>query len=154
MRKVFSGFCVCLLMSATGARADSVADLGWLSGCWAQTNGDKVVEEVWLKPSGGMMAGVGRTVRNDQLRNLEFMQIGAKDGIVTFTALPSGQAEASFPAISQAENEIVFENTVHDFPQKITYRSLAPDSLYAAIEGPMDGKTRKIEFHYNRCEAK
>lgn len=154
MRKVFSGFCVFLVMVAPGARADGVESLDWLSGCWTMIKDGRVTEEAWLRPAGGMTAGVGRTLRDGALRQFEFMRIDVQNGVVTFTAIPSGQAQASFPAVSQTADEIVFENKAHDFPQKITYRSSGPGTLYAAIQGPINGNLRTIEFTYNRCEAK
>jgi hypothetical protein len=46
-------------------------------------------------------------------------------------------------------NEVVFENPAHDFPKKITYKRDG-DALTAAIEGPMGGQLRKIEFPYKK----
>ncbi|MBP2158514.1 MULTISPECIES: DUF6265 family protein [Asticcacaulis] len=154
MRKVFSGFCVFLLMAASHAHAGGVDDLGWLAGCWTMSKDGRVTEETWLRPAGGIAVGVGRTLRDGALRQYEFMRIDVQNGALTFTAIPSGQAQASFPAISQTTSEIVFENKAHDFPQTITYRSPGPDALYAAIQGPVNGNPRTIEFTYNRCEAK
>lgn len=153
MRKIFSGFCVIFLMAAGAAKADGVDSLGWLSGCWIMTRDGRLTEETWLKPAGGIAVGVGRTLHDGVLRQFEFMRIDVQNGVVTFTAIPSGQASASFPAVSQTSNQIVFENKAHDFPQKITYRSPGTDRLYAAIEGPLNGTVRTIEFNYNRCEA-
>lgn len=153
MRKVFSGFCVFVIVAASHAHAEGVDQLGWLSGCWTMSRDGRLTEETWLRPAGGMLVGAGRTLRDGTLRQFEFMRIDVQNGAVTFTAIPSGQAQASFPAISQTANEIVFENKAHDFPQKITYRSPGPDRLHAAIQGPINGTLRTIEFTYNRCEA-
>jgi hypothetical protein len=154
MRKVFSGFCVFLLIAATGARADGVESLGWLSGCWTTSRDGRVTEETWLRPAGGNLVGVGRTLRDGTLRQYEFMRIDVQNGAVTFTAVRSGQSPASFPAVRQTADEIVFENKAHDFPRTITYRSSGPDTLYAAIQGPINGADRTIEFNYIRCEGK
>jgi hypothetical protein len=154
MRKVFSGFCVFLLMAAPHAHAEGIDDLGWLAGCWTMSKDGRVTEETWLGPAGGIALGVGRTLRDGALRQYEFMRIDVQNGVPTFTALPSGQTQASFPAVSQTASEIVFENKAHDFPQTITYRSSGPDTLYAAIQGPVNGNPRTIEFTYKRCEGK
>jgi len=119
-----------------------------------QDDGVKRIDETWLPPAGGVMVGVGRTVKAGAVSNFEFTRIETINGVVTFTAVPSGQAEASFPSISQTATEIVFENKAHDFPQKVIYRAVGSDRLQAAIEGPIDGVTKTMSFDYKRCEAK
>lgn len=43
----------------------------------------------------------------------------------------------------------------HDFPQRIVYRFEAPATMRAHIEGVIDGKTRREDFHFVRgsCES-
>jgi Domain of unknown function (DUF6265) len=135
------------------ANAEGVADLSWLTGCWVQADGDRVVEEYWTTPSGGVIMGAGKTLRAGKLRNYEHMRIEAIAGVLTFTAIPLGQAEASFTAKSQAEGEVVFENLAHDFPQRVMYRK-AQNGLSARIEGVVNGQTRGIDFVYKACGAK
>jgi hypothetical protein len=132
------------------ANAEGVADLSWLTGCWLQTDGDRVVEEYWTTPSGGVLMGAGKTLRAGKLRNYEHMRIEAIAGVLTFTALPSGQAQASFPVKSQADGEVVFENLAHDFPQRVIYRK-AHNGLSARIEGVVNGQSRGIDFVYKPC---
>jgi hypothetical protein len=142
-----------LLLGPLSAQAAGVADLSWLTGCWIQKTGDRTIEEVWLAPRGGAMFGAGRTLKGDAVRNYEFTRIETLSGVVTFTAIPSGQAEASFAAIKQGPTEIVFENKAHDFPQRVIYRTTGKDRLEAAIEGVMAGQLKTINFVYDRCPA-
>ncbi|MBW8880703.1 MAG: hypothetical protein JF615_04535 [Asticcacaulis sp.] len=141
-----------LALSGTVAHAGEVTDLNWLSGCWVETKGDRTVEEQWLKPSGGVMLGTGRTVRAGALRDYEFTRIAAIDGVLTYFAQPFEQAPASFAAISQAPDRIVFENKDHDFPQRVIYQRTGVATLHAAIEGTMNGQTKTITWDYQRCE--
>ncbi|WKL56842.1 DUF6265 family protein [Asticcacaulis sp. ZE23SCel15] len=134
------------------ANAEGAADLSWLTGCWVQTDGDRVVEEYWTTPSGGVLMGAGKTLRAGKLRNYEHMRIEAIVGVLTFTAIPSGQAQATFPLKSQAEGEVVFENLAHDFPQRVMYRK-AHNGLLARIEGVVNGQSRSVDFTYKRCGA-
>ena len=144
---------VCLAASASTAGASEVSDLGWLSGCWVQKARGLTIEETWLTPSGGTLLGVGRTVRDEDgvLRNYEFMKIDSPDGVLTFTADPSGQNRASFAVKTHSADEIVFENPAHDFPQQVVYRKTAT-GLRAHIAGPADGQTKTINFDYERCQ--
>jgi hypothetical protein len=57
----------------------------------------------------------------------------------------------AFKLISATDSVFVFENTSHDFPQRITYRRTGDDSMVAEISGPgSDGEEMKIEFVFTR----
>ncbi|MDC7675000.1 DUF6265 family protein [Asticcacaulis machinosus] len=132
------------------ANAEGASSLGWITGCWVQADGDRVVEEYWTTPSGGVLMGAGKTLRAGKLRNYEHMRIEAIAGVLTFTAIPSGQAQASFPVKSQAEGEVIFESLSHDFPQRVIYRK-ADNGLSARIEGVVNGQSRSVDFTYKPC---
>lgn len=57
-----------------------IASLGWLSGQWfgAALGGD--VEEVWLQPAAGTMAGVYRLVKEGRVVFYEIMTLGDSNG--------------------------------------------------------------------------
>jgi hypothetical protein len=130
-------------------------DLSFLAGCWELNRDGREINEQWMKPSGGVMLGMGRTVANGNVREYEFTQIRQdKDGAIYYVARPSGQTEASFKLVKLQNKEAVFENLEHDFPQRIIYR-LEPDgSLLAHIEGLSKGKLRGIDYPMKRgrCE--
>ncbi len=46
--------------------------------------------------------------------------------------------------------ELVFENKEHDFPQRIVYTRHGHDSLTVRIEGIMDGQERATTFSFKR----
>lgn len=130
--------------------APTVRDLRWMSGCWEISRPNRHVVEQWSAVEGGTLIGTSRTVANDQTSEYEFLLIreGAKG--LEYVAKPSRQPEAVFTSTKVATNAVVFENPAHDFPKRIIYRR-AGDTLTAAIEGPMNGQTRKIEFPYKRA---
>ena len=146
---LFAG-AIAVAAAARGA-ADPIDRLSWLSGCWAQTRPDGITEEHWMKPSGGTMLGMSRTVRSGRTTEFEFLQIKEDGGKLAYVARPSGQAEATFPLKTMTDDETVFENPTHDFPQRILYRKGADGSLTARIEGTMNGKARSIDFPFKRC---
>jgi hypothetical protein len=129
--------------------------LTWLAGSWRMEKAGRVVEEVWMAPSGGVMLGMSRTVVKGRVTEYEFMQIReGPGGELFFVAAPSGQKEAAFQLLSLADNGVIFENPQHDFPQRILYTREADGSVLAAIEGPigMDDKRKRIEFPYKKVE--
>lgn len=131
----------------------SLADLDWFTGHWVMQYGTTTVEEVWLAPAGELMTGMSRTFNGSRVREYEFMTIGIDSaGSAYFHALPSGQKGERFTAISREKQSIVFENRRSDFPQRIIYRRLTDDSLFARIEGTMNGKERGFDFRYRKIK--
>jgi hypothetical protein len=97
------------------------------------------------------MLGVGRTVRDGETIEHEFLQIRRNaEGKIVYIALPSGQAETSFVLTNAGENSFTFENPEHDFPQRIIYRALADGGLLVRIEGNRDGELRGVDFPMQR----
>ena len=130
--------------------APAIKDVAWIAGCWELSRNGRHVVEHWTAPEGGTMMGVSRTVVNGKTTEWEFLVIreGAKG--LEYVAKPSGQPEATFTSTSVSATEVVFENPAHDFPKKIHYRR-DWTTLAAAIEGPMNGQSRRIEFPYARA---
>ncbi|MDQ5979676.1 MAG: hypothetical protein QG602_2651 [Verrucomicrobiota bacterium] len=127
--------------------------LAWLAGDWRLERAGRVTDEQWMAPAGGVMLGMSRTVAKGKVAEHEFLQLReGPGGDLFYVALPARQKEATFKAVTQTENEVVFENKEHDFPQVIGYRLNADGSLLAWIEGPRaDGTTRRVEYPYRRA---
>jgi hypothetical protein len=135
-----------ILLAATSAADDSVADFDWLSGCWASEDQEAGSGEMWTTPAGGVLLGISRTVKEGRTVAYEFMQIReTAPGKISFIALPSGQSRTEFPLISTREFELVFENPAHDYPQRVIYRREA-SRLIGRIEGTVNGSLRSSDF--------
>ncbi len=148
-----------LTLASPAAWAQDVGSLdalAWLAGCWAGERADEPLqrfEEQWMAPRAGVMLGMGRMVRGGKLVEHEQMLIREEGGALVYTARPSGQASVSFRAASAHADGIVFENPLHDFPQRISYRLLGDGSLLARIEGERRGRTRAVEFPMKRVDC-
>jgi hypothetical protein len=145
-------YVIALWIAAQVAAAQPAAPierLAWLAGCWEYASGERVVEEHWLAPRGHTMLSAGRTVQGEKLVEFEMVVIREQDGRLAYESHPSGQPSAVFVSKTIGDNEVVFENLQHDFPQRIGYRRDG-DSLRAWIEGPRNGQTRRVEFPYGR----
>lgn len=142
--------------AAAATASDPVMKLSWLSGCWAAEGGEFGSGETWTPAAGGTMLGVGRTVRKGRTSETEFMTISlyTDDGRLAYSAVPSGQQPVTFVQTRLTANEVVFENLLHDFPQRVAYR-LEGKRLKARIEGPRGGENKVIEFPMARvsCDA-
>ena len=126
----------------------------YLQGCWERRANDRVVEEQWSRPMGGTMMGTGRTVVRDSVRSYEFTRIYTRGTRLVYAAQPSGQKPAEFESTVLTDDEVVFANPQHDYPQRVIYRKGGPDSLMARTEGKINGVERDIDFIYRRvaCE--
>ena len=72
---------------------------------------------------------------------------------VNYVAKPSGQTETAFKLIRATASETVFENPQHELPQRINYTLKEGSKLAAVIEGTKNGKTRRVEFNYQRVKS-
>ena len=101
------------------------------------------------------MLGMGRTVRGSTLAEYELVLIKEQEGHLAYEAHPSGQPTATFMATTASDSSVVFENPQHDFPQRVGYRRNGADALDAWIEGQANGKSRRVDFSYQRarCDA-
>lgn len=143
-----------LILAASLAGPPATIDqMAWLKGCWIQTKPNGVVEELWMAPGGGVMLGLGRTVRDGEPRDYEFVRIVEAGGSLAYMAEPSGQEKATFPLKSLTTDEAVFEDPTHDFPQRVIYRRLGPDAVTGRVEGQIAGQAKAIDFPYKRCET-
>jgi hypothetical protein len=132
----------------------TINDLSWLAGCWEANMRGNQVNEQWMKPGGGIMLGMARTVTLGKTIEFEFTQIREdKDGAIYYIAKPSGQAEASFKLVKLENKEAVFENPQHDFPQRIVYRQESDGSLFARVEANDKGKIRGLDYPYKRAKC-
>ncbi len=131
----------------------SLNDLAWISGCWEGRQGTAVIEEIWSKPSGGSMIGLGRIVRENRTVSFEFMQFREENGSLVFLPQPGGGPRVSFPLKDSFGGKATFENLKHDFPQRVIYERKGKALMWASIEGLQNGKAERQEFvmHKVRC---
>jgi hypothetical protein len=126
----------------------------WISGCWASDDGKERIEESWMKPAGQSMIGMSRTVAGGRTVFTEHLQIREANGQISYiVALGMGATPVVFKLIKSSDNEVVFDNPEHDFPQRIIYRRESTDALFARIEGQEKGVNKAMDFRYKRSKC-
>jgi hypothetical protein len=140
-----------LVAFLSGGAAADLQQLSFLSGCWAAAG----VEEVWLKPEGGSMMGLSRTVKGGKTVFTEFLYIStnADGGIVLNVQLKLAGKSTQFTLAEATDGSAMFSNPQHDYPQRIIYRRQPGGSLFARIEGTVNGKDRHDDFIYVRSKC-
>lgn len=157
MKRLLSALLTTSLWVHSGLAADppvakpTLSTLSWLAGAWASDQRERQTTEQWMSPAGGTMLGMSRTVAQGRTVEYEFLLLRVdSNGEISYVAKPSGQAEAVFKLIHASATTVVFENPQHDFPQRISYTLHDGGKLTAAIEGTKNGKTRRVEYRYQR----
>jgi hypothetical protein len=127
----------------------------WLLGEWQSNSPEGNATEVWEKENDSTFVGksyfvIGKdTVSSESIS----LQQNGKDlfYIPTVKGQNNGQP-VKFALTSSPNKQLVFENTKHDFPQKISYTQITNDSLLAEISGKMDGKQNSQKFSMTRVK--
>jgi Tol biopolymer transport system component len=139
-----------VLPLAIGAQSSPLARANWLAGCWELRAPNRVTLEMWMPALGDLMLGSSRTTLGARTSEFEMLRLKVEGDKLHYIAMPNGKNETAFPSIELSDTLLVFENTAHDFPQKILYRRRGADSIIARIEGPGPNGTRGLNFPFRR----
>ncbi len=124
-------------------------EVKWLIGSWGNTSKEGNLTETWTQKNDSTLSGKTTFIAvKDTLFTETIEIIQTKDSLFYNTNV-SNQNEGktiSFKLTNTSENEIIFENSKHDFPQKIMYKKIDIDSLVAKISGKKDGKESFEEY--------
>lgn len=126
----------------------------WIFDRWVSAgDGETRSYEHWEKISDDLYTGGSETIKNGDTVFSEKLKIEkASDGIYYIADVKHNPEPVRFKLTGCRENEAVFENPLHDFPQKITYK-LEEGKLHAFIEGPgKNGQWKKIDFYMDRMK--
>ena len=81
------------------------------------------------------------------------MRLEQRDDGIYFVSKPKENAEdTAFKLIRSTLNDVVFENKVHDFPQRVIYK-LQGTKMTGRIEGINNGKFLGIDFPMNKVKC-
>jgi len=128
-----------------------MSDHQWLVGCWERARPNGRLVESWTAPQNGVMTGVGMSIRDTTRRVNERLRLFYRGDTLIYEASPARQPMTEFKSTKISADELVFEDPTHDFPQKISYRRIGADSLFARIEGDKAGQRPPIDYPYKRA---
>lgn len=127
----------------------SLTQFDWLVGHWQNITDEFEFYESWKKDSDNLFKAESfMTIDGDTVFS-EFVDLVLNKDEIFYRVSVSDQNDGtavSFKLVSSDNQKFVFTNPEHDYPQTIVYRYVAPDSLYAHIEGNLDGKYRREDF--------
>jgi hypothetical protein len=139
-------------MNATKDR-DNLTRASWLMGVWVYHSPKGDIFESWKKLNDSLFVGRSYTMVGSDTIIAEEIRLVEQNGEVNYIPSVPNQnmgLPVKFKLTSMTDNELIFENPDHDFPQRISYQRLTADSLVAEISGPMKGEHRSQRFPMHR----
>ena len=142
-------------VTTTVVTYDQLENASWLLGAWENSGDGVTASESWTKADDSTLVGkavflVGPdTVQSEEIRLEE--RLGQLFYIPTVQDQNDGQP-VRFSLTSATENELIFENPGHDFPQKISYTLVNPDSIVAVVSGIQESQERSELFPMKRVK--
>ena len=98
------------------------------------------------------MFGVSRTIADGKTVFFEYLRIEQRGSETVYLAAPKGRYPPTpFKMVHCQGKRVVFENSRHDFPQRITYWREDDGTLHARVEGDRDGQTQSSEWSWQRA---
>jgi hypothetical protein len=156
MRASISTLAAVLVIGAAPAVAQApqpaIEKLEWMAGTWVHDEGRGRVLETWIGPGNGIMVAANLSTGPGGKKFFEFMRIAQTPAGLSFHASPGGRAPVEFPMKELGDRRVVFENSHHDFPQRIVYWRDG-EHLMARIEGSAGGKERAEQWRFARAAS-
>ncbi len=122
----------------------------WFIGTWQNQTSESLFTEKWEQKNDSVYAGISSIVLNNKDTTFyESISLEQKNDSLFYIVTVNDQNKSlpvSFKLISFSEKQLVFENTKHDFPSKITYLKISDDSIVASIFGILEGKEKTEYF--------
>jgi hypothetical protein len=137
------------LLSACSTNEETeVNSLKWMLGKWQSSTEEGILYEEWKKVNDSTYSGHAYAITPEGDTTFsETAQITKSNGAITYSVTVNEESTTDF-ALVDNQDIAVFENIDHDFPQRIIYQKLAKDSLFAKIEGTVDGEDQYEEYRY------
>ncbi|MBO9151544.1 DUF6265 family protein [Chitinophaga sp. GCM10012297] len=131
------------------AATAQITRAGWLTGTWEHKTPRGITYETWKKVSADELQGASYSLEGNDTTIFESVRLLQKEGRLYYVPTVKGQNNGqpvSFALKQATDEQLVFENPQHDFPQTVSYRRIGADSLVAQISGTRNGQFRTVVF--------
>lgn len=131
-----------LLLGFSPQGVSPLKNAEWMLGTWENPTSRGTVYEHWEKLSPTEFAGKSYMLSEADTVIFENIRLVEEAGHLLYIPTVRDQNQAlpvRFRSTLISDNELVFENPKHDFPQVIAYLQINPDSLVAEISGTKNG---------------
>lgn len=128
---------------------DKIKKADWLIGNWENTSPDGVLTENWEKVNDSTFKAKSLFIKDKDTIHNESIVLQQKGETLTYTTTIKGQNDDKpirFQLKEDIETELIFENLKNDYPQKISYKKAANNSLVTQISGIQFGKPSSEKY--------
>jgi len=136
---------------------EKLSKMKWLIGNWENRSPDGNLRETWQAVNDSVYKGFSCFTRENDTLSVEYVTLEERGNELFYIPVVSGQNDGkpvTFRLVSSIGDQFVFENPMHDFPQKITYTLISKDSMVAEISGKTEGQARSEKFPMTRSMKK
>ncbi|MFE3848850.1 DUF6265 family protein [Flavobacterium sp. LB3P45] len=136
-------------------KIEKIKAASWLLGNWENKSADGNLTENWEKVNDSTFQAQSYYIKEKDTLHFESITLQQKGEDLTYNAAVKGQNDdkpVSFKLTTATEKQLVFENPKHDYPQKISYTQITPDSLVAKISGIQQGKPSSEQFSMKKIK--
>ena len=133
--------------------ASAIEQANWFLGIWKSKTTDGDLTEIWKQMNDSNYLGVSYLIVKTDTVFYELISLEKKNKKWNYSVSVKNQNNeqpVSFEMTSMTPNQLVFENSKHDFPSKITYTKITQDSMVAKISGILKGKEQIDYFPMKR----
>lgn len=124
-------------------------------GTWKIEKDSTIHIESWQKVNDTLFTGEGCMMKDSDTLFFEKLKLICKSDSVFYIPAVSDQnsgQDVLFKLTSLKQNEFIFENREHDFPQRITYQ-FRSDTMCVWVEGNDNGTSTKIDFVFKKMTS-
>lgn len=121
----------------------------WLLGTWENKSADGVLSEIWTKTNDSTYQAQSFFIKEKDTIHFETIVLQQVGEDLMYSATIKGQNEdkpVAFSLAEMTENQLVFENQKHDYPQKISYKKAPNSKLITTISGLINGKISNEKY--------
>jgi hypothetical protein len=141
--------CLVSCQNKSENKFDKIEKMNWLIGSWEQKLPEGIITEIWKKENDSTYSGKSFfVIKQDTIHSETIVLSQQKDKLI-YSPTVKGQNNdepVAFTMSNDAENIYTFENSAHDYPQKISYKKISDTSLIATISGKQQGKPSEESF--------
>ena len=134
---------------------EKVKSASWLLGNWESKSTDGTLTENWKKLNDSTFHANSFFIKEKDTLHFESITLQQRGEELTYSAAVKGQNNdkaVTFKLTTATEKQMIFENSKHDYPQKIIYTQITPDSIVAKISGIQQGKPSSEEFSMKKIK--
>ena len=151
MRKIKFLIIVFLITCIPIQAQSNLSNLEWLIGSWNHTTKNTKVLEHWEKQSDSLLIGNSFSMQGSDTVSKERIELTLNNHKIQYRVTVREQNKGEtipFLMMSCNADSVIFENRLHDFPQRIIYKKINSEKMIATIEGPLKNTWKRREFIY------